>query len=132
MKLITKEMKSRFHKIDNKLSVLADKLNAKLTKDRPEYPEVLRTFEERRIDWIENDIFKAIIIQPNFEEAGVNSKVWNFINIAWYDDAQSAQRPQWINILVDKADFGIIEHDIDKLIQVSVENLTKIKLEDLK
>lgn len=77
---------SRFKLIDEKLAKLAIKLNAKLTKDRPEYPEALRTFEERRIDWIKNKICKAIIIQPNFEDIGVNSTIWNFINIAYLFD----------------------------------------------
>jgi hypothetical protein len=74
---------SRFNLIDDKLSGLANKLNAKLTKDRPEYPEVLRTFEERRIDWNDGEISKAIIIQPNFEATRVNTAIWNLINIAW-------------------------------------------------
>ena len=66
---------SRFKNIDSNLIELASKLNGKLTKDRPDYPEVLRIFEERRIDWIENGIMKAIIIQPNFEANGVNLNV---------------------------------------------------------
>ncbi len=73
---------SRFKEIDSKLEKLSAKLDAKLTKDRPNSPEVLRTFEERRIDWVDNNICKAIIIQPTFESNGVNSKIWNFINIA--------------------------------------------------
>ena len=122
----------RFNKIDDKLRNVADKLNAKLTKDRPEYPQALRTFEERRIDWREGNIFKAIIIQPNFEEKGVNSTIWNFINIAWYDDGQSFQRPQWINILIDKGDFRVIESNIDSLLSQSEEKLKEIGMQDLK
>jgi hypothetical protein len=53
---------SRFKNIDKKLKDLSEKLGAELTKDRPSYPEALRTFEERRIDWTENGISKAIII----------------------------------------------------------------------
>ena len=122
---------SRFYFIDDKLINLANSLNARLTKDRPEYPEVLRTFEERRIDWSDNEINKAIIIQPNFEATGVNSSIWNFINIAWHDDAHSVKRPQWINILVDKGEFEMIEKNIDELLFQSEENLKKIKMEDL-
>jgi hypothetical protein len=123
---------SRFDLIDDKLSELAKKLNAKLTKDRPEYPEVLRTFEERRIDWNDDEIGKAIIIQPTFEATGVNSTIWNFINIAWYDDAHSLKRPQWIDILVDESQFEAIEKNIDTLLSKSEENLKKIRMEDLK
>ncbi|RYE50424.1 MAG: hypothetical protein EOP48_19790 [Sphingobacteriales bacterium] len=125
-------MVSRFYLIDDKITNLANRLNARLTKDRPNYPDVLRTFEERRIDWNDNKINKAIIIQPNFEATGVNSSIWNFINIAWHDDAHSAKRPKWINILVDKSEFEVIEKNIDKLLFQSEENLKKIKMEDLK
>lgn len=123
---------SVFNKIDDKLIKLSDKLNATLTKDRPSYPEALRTFEERRIDWIINDINRAIIIQPNFELNGVNNKIWNFINIAWYDDAKSINRPQWYRNLAEKEKFENIEKYIDQLLKTSENNLTNIKMTDLK
>jgi hypothetical protein len=123
---------SKFAKIDKKLLTLSDKLNATLTKDRPCYPEILRTFEEIRIDWIENNINKAIIIQPTFESNGVNSKIWNFINIAWYDDAKSINRPQWFKNLVKRKDFTFIENKIDELLSVSENNLKNIEISDLK
>jgi hypothetical protein len=129
--LSKKNLMSRFREIDFKLISLAERLNAKLTKDRPEYPEVLRTFEERRIDWIDDNIHKAIIIQPNFEVNGVNSNVWNVINIAWLDDGKSISRPQWIELLLDKGQFETIEKNIDDLIKRSEENLTSIGLENL-
>ncbi|MBC7410164.1 MAG: hypothetical protein H7339_17415 [Arcicella sp.] len=122
---------SRFTEIDFKLQNLAEKLNAKLTKYRPDYPEVLRTFEERRIDWMDNDISKAIIIQPTFENEGVNSTIWNLINIAWFDDAKSITRPQWIKYLIEKEEFEIISQNIDFLIKQSEENLVNIKIENL-
>jgi hypothetical protein len=122
---------SRFKDIDSKLENLSNNLNAKLTKDRPDYPEAVRTFEERRIDWIDNGINKAIIIQPNFEDKGVNSSIWNFINIAWFDDATSVKRPQWIKILVDKGKFESIQNNIDNLLLDSEKNLTKITFNDL-
>jgi len=123
---------SRFKQIDIKLVSLANKLKATLRKDRPDYPEVLRTFEERRIDWVENDIRKAIIIQPDFEHTGVNSNVWNFLNIAWFNNDHSLLRPQWIKILLDKVDFAIIDKNIDQLLYDSEANLTKIQMKDLK
>ena len=51
---------SRFNLIDDKLSNFAIKLNARLTKDRPWHPNTSRTFE-RRIDWNDGEIRKAII-----------------------------------------------------------------------
>ncbi|GIQ57918.1 hypothetical protein Flavo103_10540 [Flavobacterium collinsii] len=122
---------SRFKNIDPKLIDLASKLNGRLTKDRPDYPEVLRTFEERRIDWIESDIMKAIIIQPNFEANGVNSNIWNFVNVAIYDDGFSVSRPKWIEILVDQKDFIFIAENIDELLLKSEENLSNISMKDL-
>ncbi|CAA9200864.1 hypothetical protein [Flavobacterium collinsii] len=122
---------SRFKNIDSKLIDLASKLNGRLTKDRPDYPEVLRTFEERRIDWIESDIMKAIIIQPNFEANGVNSNIWNFVNVAIYDDGFSVSRPKWIEILVDQKDFIFIAENIDELLLKSQENLSNISMKDL-
>ncbi|MDW7691760.1 hypothetical protein R9C00_16555 [Flammeovirgaceae bacterium SG7u.111] len=123
---------SRFKNIDEKLEKLSAKLGAKLTKDRPGYPETLRTFEERRIDWIDEDIFKAIIIQPTFESKGVNQKIWNLINIAWCDFNDKGHRPQWISNLIDKQNFEIIETNIDSLLRESESNLVSIKQRDLK
>lgn len=123
---------SRFQNIDDKLNHLAAKLNAILTKDRPNYPEALRTFEERRIDWMENQMRKAIIIQPNFELSKVNSSIWNFINIAWIEKNGVAQKPGWMVELVDKGDFKDIENNIDELLLKSEENLRSVTIEDLK
>lgn len=122
---------SRFKNIDSKLVDLSNKLNARLTKDRPSYPESLRTFEERRINWVENGIMKAIIIQPNFESNGVNSNIWNFINLAIYDDGLSISNPKWMDRLVDQKDFTFIDDNIDKLLLKSEENLSNISMEDL-
>ena len=77
-------MKRFTEQIDLKMRTLANKMNAKVSKDRPEYPQALRTFEERRIDWIEDNINKAIIFQPNFELKGANEEKWNFGVAAWY------------------------------------------------
>ena len=57
---------SLFKDIDGNLESVAKKLNAKLTIDRPWAPKSLHPFEERRIDWEENGLNKAIIIQPSF------------------------------------------------------------------
>lgn len=121
---------SRFKEIDPKLKTLSEKLEAKLTIDRDWDPNA--GFEERRIDWIENDIFKAIIIQPTFKSTGVDSSKWNFINIAWYDDAKSVHRPKWMNNLIDQGKFEIIELKIDELLLESENILSTISMSDLK
>jgi len=121
---------SRFKEIDSKLKVLSEKLDAKLTIDRDWDP--MAGFEERRIDWVENDIFKAIIIQPTFKGTGVDSRKWNFINIAWYDDPKSVHRPKWKNNLVNQGKFEIIESKIDELLLESENTLYNISMNDLK
>jgi hypothetical protein len=123
---------SRFKNIDDKLAALATKLNAQLTKDRPGYPEVLRTFEERRIDWRDGEMLKAIIIQPTFEHKGVDQEIWNFIGLAWWPESDPGAMYQWREILVDKLPFEVIENNIDSLLTVSEENLLNIRMEDLK
>tara|TARA_B100000683_G_C12353530_1_gene499989 strand:- start:507 stop:875 length:369 start_codon:yes stop_codon:yes gene_type:complete len=121
---------SRFKEIDPKLKALSEKLDAKLTIDRDWDPTA--GFEERRIDWIEEDIFKAIIIQPAFESKGVNQKIWNLINIAWSDFNEEGHRPQWTTNLVDKEKFEIIENNIDSLLIKSEMNLVSLDKDDLK
>ena len=77
---------SIFVNIDKTLKIFAKNIFAQLTIDRP-FPQ--NYFEERRIDWIENGINKAILIQPNFEIDGVNSKKWSLTLVAWtYNDIE--------------------------------------------
>ena len=122
---------SIFKNIDPILIETSKRLNAKLSKDRPHYPEALRTFEERRIDWLDNEINKAIIIQPTFEVSGVDSSLWNFVNLAWTKKNGVAQKPGWSKNLVLKEDFDIIEKSIDKLIDESIRNLQCISIADV-
>ncbi len=122
---------SRFQNIDAKLNQLATRLNARLTKDRPGYPEVLRTFEERRIDWIDGQIKKAIIIQPVFESRGVNSALWNFFIIAWVEKNGVPKLPAWERTLIAESDFQTIKDSIDDLLIVSENKLKRIQIEDL-
>jgi len=122
---------NRFKNIDFIIENFSKKLNAKLTKDRPDYSKALGTFEERRIDWIDNDINKAIIIQPNFEETGVNQNLWNFINIAFYDDGESIYPLKWNKNLVEERDFSVIENSIQKLLSDSILNLENVQIENL-
>jgi len=105
-------------------------MNAKLSKDRPLYPKILRTFEERRIDWTDGKIRKAIIIQPNFEVTGVNQSIWNLLNVAWLDNKFPHEKT-WSKHLVEKKDFSFIENAITELLSESIKNLNKITIEDL-
>ena len=121
------EIMSIFKNIDELLKIFARKINAKLTIDRP---YSLNTFEERRIDWKDNKIDKSILIQPNFERDGVNSKKWNLTLVAWsYNDNED--RLQWISYLVEEKKFKVIESDIENLLKISYEKLKNIKIDDL-
>ncbi len=121
---------SIFEKIDSSLLELSNRLNAKLTKDRPSYPQALRNFEERRIDWIDDEVHKAIIIQPNFEHSGVNSKLWNFTILAWFDDIEP-HKFCWISKIIQEQKFDTIENDIESLLKMSEDTLVKITKRDL-
>jgi hypothetical protein len=120
---------SRFKDLDSKLEEWSKRLNARLTKDRSGYPEALRTFEERRIDWESDAIRRAIIIQPTFEFSGVDSTRWNFVNVAWKDEGGARRR--YMHKLVDQKDFTVIAEHIDELLTESVKTLTNIADKDL-
>jgi hypothetical protein len=121
------EIMSIFKNIDELLKIFARKINAKLTIDRP---YSLNTFEERRIDWKDNKIDKSILIQPNFERDGVNSKKWNLTLVACsYNDNED--RLQWISYLVEEKKIKVIESDIENLLKISYEKLKNIKIDDL-
>ena len=121
------EIMSIFKNIDELLKIFAQKNNAKLTIDRP---YSLNTFEERRIDWKDNKIDKSILIQPNFERDGVNSKKWNLTLVACsYNDNED--RLQWISYLVEEKKIKVIESDIENLLKISYEKLKNIKIDDL-
>lgn len=118
--------------MDDKLAALAAKLNAKLTKDRPWMPESFRTFEERRIDWQDGELLKAIIIQPTFQDKGVNQEIWNFINLAWWPESHPGAMYQWREVLVYESPFEVIEDNIDRSLEESEQNLRNIRMGDLK
>jgi hypothetical protein len=132
MKDLNGNRMSIFNKIDSKLIEFASKIGARITMDRPGYPEELRTFEERRIYWTDNEICKAIIIQPTFRATGVDSTMWNMISIAWFEDIDSKTRLQWVEDLICEKEFKYIESDIEKLIEKSYVNLSRLTINDLK
>ena len=118
---------SRFKNIDIKIKKVANQLNAKLSIDRPTYPEPLRTFEERRIDWEEDGLNKAIIIQPSFGSTEVDSTKWSFINLAWNKRNGIDQKPGWKVKLIDGKEFKAIEKNINDLLDKSIHNLKSVK-----
>ena len=120
---------SIFKHIDLEIEAIGKKLNAKISKDRPGYPESLRTFEERRIDWKDNGINKAIVIQPTFENEGVNSELWNFRLIAWKG---SRSKRKYVDQVIEKSDFKIIESNINELLESGTQRLLEITEEHLK
>ena len=123
---------SSFANIDPKLEQFALQMNAVLTKDRPGYPEIMRTFQERRIDWMDEDLHKAIIIQPNFTIGGVDSSKWNFIMLAFCYDKESGRRIKWLNHLAKNKKFEWIEFQLDDFLDEAKRQLTIIKHADLK
>jgi hypothetical protein len=122
---------SLFKNIDLRLIALSQVLKAELMIDRPHYPEVLRTFEERRIDWMEGYIRKAIIIQPTFEKGKVNEELWNFRNVAWFVMPNPNDKLYWQKDLVVEQPFEVIEKDIERLLEESLKNLVFISFDDL-
>ena len=122
---------SKFRNIDGQIAELSNRLNARLSIDRPSYPEALRTFEERRIDWVDKGVKKAIIIQPNFEHHGVNSELWNFKLVAWDTGNGGTRKNSWIKDLIKAQEFSIIEDNIKDLLSLGLKELNGIDKYDL-
>ena len=122
---------SLFKNIDKNLESIAEKLRAKLTVDRPWAPKALHPFEERRIDWEENGLNKAIIIQPFFGSSGVDTTKWSLINIAWIKKRGIAQKPGWRVKLIENQNFESIENNIIELLDKSVDNLKTVEFEEV-
>ena len=118
---------SIFVNIDKTLKIFAKNIFAQLTIDRP-FPQ--NYFEERRIDWIKNGINKAILIHPNFEIDGINSKKWNLTLVALtYNHIED--RIQWIYYLVEEKNFEVIENNIEDFLKISYKKLKSIKIDNL-
>lgn len=120
---------SIFKNIEFEIETIGKELNAVISKDRPNYPNSLRTFEERRIDWEDKGIKKAIIIQPTFESNSVNSELWNFRLVAWKG---IARKRKYIEEVIEKSDFKIIESNITELLKSGKKTLLDITEEHLK
>lgn len=118
---------SLFKDFDIIIKESAEKLEARLTIDRPLAPKSFHPFEERRIDWEEGGMNKAIIIQPHFGSTGVDTSLWSLKNIAWIVKKGIAQKPGWRINLIDKQDFYEIESNIDELLIKSIQNLKLVE-----
>ena len=119
---------SFFEPIEARLISFAKRMNATYSIDRPGMPVALRTFEERRIDWLDNNLNKAIIIQPAFELHGPDLSKWNFINIAWFVSAEIPDKIYWRKYIVERAPFEIIADNIDALLSASEADLSAITI----
>lgn len=115
-----------FAEIDSILAEETEKLGATLSKDRPDYPEELRTFEERRIEWSDGSMRKAIVIQPKFTSRGVNSELWNFIVLAWIDRERT-----YSSRYVTDQPFAHIKENIETLLSDAKRELSEIRENDL-
>jgi len=122
---------SLFKNIDRNLELIADNLQAKLTIDRPWAPKSFHPFEERRIDWEDSGLKKAIIIQPYFGSRGVDTAKWSLINIAWIMKKGVAQKPGWKRILIKNENFSKIENNILELLKQSVDNLESVEFKEV-
>lgn len=122
---------SKFRTIENKLAEYAQLLNGVISIDRPNYPKSLRTFEERRIDWIDGSLNKSIVIHPKFELAGVNSNLWTFKLVAYSIGENGLRKNSWTNELVSHQDFDSIEKEIDNLLKLGKSELEGIVESDL-
>ena len=116
-----------FSNIDSRLEQFAIKQNARLTRNR-ENCDVELGFEERRIDWIKDNIRLAVIIQPNFNN-GVDISKWNFKNVAW--KYMGAKRFQISKNLIELSNFQEIEDHLDEALTKSDLFLNNIRFEDL-
>jgi hypothetical protein len=112
--------------IEQQLNRLAKELIAYISKDRI-------GVEERRIDWTEDGIQKAIIIQPVFEDLRVNHSLWNFINFAWIDlgTPEKFLWPRWEKRLAARVELDYIIGNIEELLSQSNANLKSINRSDL-
>ena len=121
---------SVFESLDLRLEKVAGELNAILTKNRNGFSD-LHAFEERRIDWVENGINKAIIIQPSFTVVGVDNSQWNFNLVAWIKRKGIAEKPGWVLSLLKNKEFSEIENNMEDLITLAKEKLKAITLDDV-
>ncbi|RZJ94343.1 MAG: hypothetical protein EOO60_03255 [Hymenobacter sp.] len=87
-------------------------------------------FEERRIDWQQDGINRAIIIQPDFRATGVDTTKWNFRAVAWQGSAHKKQTADYD--FATSVAFQAIEERIDSLLSEARTYLNTIQASDLR
>lgn len=136
----TKEMDDpladRFQPIERKLQEFAHKHSAKpstvWSKIQKNDPEGYDSFLVRHIVWIDGRLGKAVFIGQHSDIKGVDTTTWDFSTIAWLADTLTAAKPTYVNHLLTKVDFQIIEKNIEQLLSTSEKTLNVVKVEDLK
>lgn len=86
----------------------------------------------RHIVWPNGRFGAAIMIHLHTDNTGVNTTGWDFSTIAWLADTPLLTKPTYVNDLVKKVEFRIVEKNIDQLLIISEKNLKAIRVENLK
>jgi len=119
---------SVFAQIESRLLQCAAAQQAVLTQNR-EGMSVRFGFEERRIDWQQDGINRAIIIQPDFLATGVDTTKWNFRAVAWQGSGHK-KRTAGHDFATSLA-FEVIEGRIESLLAEACAYLQAIRASDL-
>lgn len=120
---------SVFVQIEPRLRQCAVEQQAVLTQDR-EGMGLRFGFEERRIDWQQDGINRAIIIQPDFLATGVDTTKWNFSAVAWQGSGHKKRTADYD--FATSVAFQAIEERIDSLLSEARTYLTNIQASDLR
>lgn len=126
---------TRFQFIKEKLEAFAKKHNAKISTAwshlQTHDPDKTDSFLVRHIVWTDGRFGKAVLIQQHSDKI-VDTTAWDFTYVAWLQDTARTAKPTYVNNLLTKVDFQIIEKNIERLLSTSEKNLSIIKVEDLK
>ena len=119
--------------LDDKLEGFAKKYNTQVTSPKiTYYPQVEDSLESRQIEWVDDNIGKALMIQPHQKSSGISSKTWDVYNLAWLINAPTWEKPFCRYDLLKNAELTTLERNIDQLLSQSEQKLGSIKIEDLK
>jgi hypothetical protein len=117
-----------FVQIEARLRQCAVEQQAVLTQDRAGM-SLRFGFEERRIDWQQDGINRAIIIQPDFLATGVDTTKWNFSAVAWQGSAHKKRTADYD--FATSVAFQAIEERIDSLLSEACTYLNNIQASHL-
>jgi hypothetical protein len=119
---------SVFIQLEAQLKQCAAEQQAVLTQDR-QGMSLRFGFEERRIDWQQDGINRAIIIQPDFLETGVDTTKWNFSAVAWQGSGHEKRTIDYE--LATSVAFQAIAERVDSLLLEARTYLNAIQASDL-